>query len=357
MMQFDDFSFPLDPRGAHAALPTLLAIRHPVNTPWDSENYVARLEHLAPRIKEVNRRAQLLIDEKMTPPKFILERAVTQIDKFLSVPPSKNALVDGFDGRMAKVSGLSSEKRAELRAAPGRITTEQVYPAWRKAQALLQKHMPSASDDAGLWRLPGGLEAYDAYLKRATTTNMAADEIHRTGLKLVSEIEQHMDKLLRELGFTKGTFRQRLANAREAAPVFPSTEEGRAKYIAEIERYIADAEKRGALLFERVPKAKVLAQAYPEFRGLRAASHMLAAPDGSRPDVYRFPEYGVPLTTFGLRAQPFITSRFRATISRRCRWRAPLCRDSWESSTSAAVLRTEKDGAVRRAACSRIGLV
>jgi uncharacterized protein (DUF885 family) len=298
----EDFSFPLRPSGgAHSGLPSLMAVTHTVNTPRDADNYVARLEHVAPRMDEVVVRAKQLIDKKMTPPQFILRASIAQIEKFVAVPPARNALVQGFDDRMAKVTALPADKREQLRAAAEKITAEQIYPAWRRALALLEKEAVRATNDAGLWRLPGGLDAYETFLKLHTTTNMTADEIHRTGLKLVAEIEQRMDKVVRELGFSEGTFRERLAKARDAAPVYASTEEGRAKYIAEIQRHIVDAEKRAALLFERMPTARVIAQPYPEFMGARAASYRLPARDGSRPGVYQFPIYGLPLTTFGLR--------------------------------------------------------
>jgi uncharacterized protein (DUF885 family) len=296
-----DFVFPLGPNRAISGLPSTMAVSHTVNTPRDAENYVARLEHLAPRMEEVIARAKALIEKKLTPPQFILRASITEIEKFLAVPPAKNVLVEGFDGRMAKVAALPADKRGQLRAAAEKITTEQVYPAWRKALALLESEAPRATNDAGLWRLPGGLDAYNGFLKVHTNTNLTADEIHRTGLRLVGEIEQRMDKIIRELGFTEGTFRQRLAKARDAAAVYPSTDEGRAKYVADVERYIGDAQKRATTLFERMPAAKVSAQPYPEFMGARAASYRMPAPDGSRPGVYQFPVYGLPLTTFGLR--------------------------------------------------------
>ena len=150
--------------------------------------------------------------------------------------------------------------------------------------------------------MPGGADAYKFALRAATTTDLTPDEIHQLGLRMVNEIEGRMDKILRELGHVEGPVRDRLARVRESAKVFPGTEEGRKQYIAEIERIMADAERRGALLFDRVPAAKVIARPYPEFVGPRAPSYTLAASDGSRPGAYQFPVYGVPLTTFGLRS-------------------------------------------------------
>lgn len=299
---FRDYSFPLAQNGAQSGLPALMSIVHPVVTPRDAENYVARLGDVGPRMQEAIDESQRLIGKKLTPPNFILQLSIEQIKKFLAVSPAQNALVAGFDRRMAQVKDLPAAKREEFRAAAEKITAEQIYPAWKKALALLETEAPKASSDAGIWRFPKGAEAYNYYLQRSTTTKMNADEIHQTGLRLVAEIEGRMDVLLRKLDRTEGTVRVRIDKLRTDQPAFPNTDKGRADYIAEIERLIQDAEKRGALLFDRVPKAKVVARPYPEFMGPRAPSYILAAPDGSRPGVYQFPVYGVPLSLFGLRS-------------------------------------------------------
>src|SRR5436190_13486820 len=151
---------PFTQRGAHVSLPALLTVTHPVSTPRDAENYVARLGQFAARMDENIERVRVLIQKKMVPPRFILEDAVSQIESFVSVPPAQNALVANFDQRMQKVQSLPTGKRAELRAEAERITAGQVYPAWRKAQALLKTMIPTASNDAGIWRLPGVAYAY-----------------------------------------------------------------------------------------------------------------------------------------------------------------------------------------------------
>src|SRR5436190_1080321 len=158
--RYEDFYFPFTQRGAHVSLPALLTVTHPVSTPRDAENYVARLGQFAARMDENIERVRVLIQKKMVPPRFILEDAVSQIESFVSVPPAQNALVANFDQRMQKVQSLPTGKRAELRAEAERITAGQVYPAWRKAQALLKTMIPTASNDAGIWRLPGVAYAY-----------------------------------------------------------------------------------------------------------------------------------------------------------------------------------------------------
>jgi uncharacterized protein (DUF885 family) len=304
--QFQDYTFPLaQTDGAQAALPGLMTVQHPVATPRDAENYVVRLRQVAPRMEEAIVEARRLIGKKLVPPKFILEDAIAQIDVFLAMAPSQNPLVQSFADRMRRVKDLPETRQAELRASAEKTTTEEIYPAWRKARALLEAQLPTASADAGLWRLQNGVEAYQYALRRYTTTRMKADEIHDLGLRMVGEIEARMDALLRPLGYTEGTVRARMDKLRADQQVFPPTPEGRAAYEAEIDKVVRDAEKRAPLLFDRVPKGAVVTRPYPEFMGPRAASYSRGAPDGSRPGVYQFPEYGVIMTRFAMRSTAY----------------------------------------------------
>jgi uncharacterized protein (DUF885 family) len=299
---FQEYSFPLvQTDGAQAALPGLMTVSHPMNTMDDAENYVARLRVIAPRMEETIVEARRLIAKDLVPPKFILQAAIAQIDGFLADAPAKNPLVTTFAEKASRIEGLSAARRSAMQAQVEQITAREVYPAWRKARALLVAELPKASNDAGLWRLRNGVEAYNHALRRFTTTKLKADEIHAIGLRMLADIEGRMDAVLKQLGYTNGTVRERMAKMRADQPTFPATAEGRAKYGAEIAAVIADAQKRAVNLFERVPKGSVIARPYPEFMGARAQSYSRGAPDGSRPGTYQYPVYGVTMTRFGMK--------------------------------------------------------
>ena len=161
--------------------------------------------------------------------------------------------------------------------------------------------MGRATDDAGLWRFKGGDEAYAFALRRFTTTNLTADEIHQIGLKRVAAIEQEMDGILRRLGRTEGTLEERV-KAIEKSQSYPLTEDGRKQIMADTEQILRDAEKRAALQFDVRPKAPVVAQPYPRFREANAAaSYSAPAPDGSRPGTFQIPLRPERMTKYTLR--------------------------------------------------------
>jgi uncharacterized protein (DUF885 family) len=162
--------------------------------------------------------------------------------------------------------------------------------------------VPASTDDAGLWRFPGGAKAYAYDLRRFTTTKLAAAEIHEIGLREVARIEGEMEKVLQRLGRTQGTLEER-TDALERDLAYPNTDPGRAAIMADIERILRDAEKRAAALFAETPKAPVVARPYPPFRwASAAASYSFPAPDGSRPGTFQIPLRPSQLTRYGLRS-------------------------------------------------------
>jgi uncharacterized protein (DUF885 family) len=303
---FDDYNFPFAQNyGVDSSLISLLTVNHAVRTARDADSYLARLALVPERMNEGIAEGRRLAAAHLLPPKFILQVTAKQMRGFLDMSPASNPFVATFVEKLATVSELPPAQRDRLRSAAEQITTSQIYPAWRRALSLVEGEILNATDDAGWWRFPKGTEAYRAALARYTTTTMTPDEVHETGLKMVTEIEARMDGVLRQMGYTDGLLRARMETMKAAQPQFPSTAEGRAQYRAMIGDIIADAQRRAAVLFERVPSMPVVARPYPEFMGGRAASYSLGTTDGSRPGVYQYPEYGVTLTRFGARTTAY----------------------------------------------------
>jgi len=287
--EFADFDFPLvQSYGRPTRILQRMTVGHAIATPRDAENYVARLSFVSRRVDEALREAQRLIGRRMIPPRFIVEASLREMRGFITPDARENVLVSTFATKMKQVSGLEVGTQQKLRDEAERIVRSEIYPAWNRAIAVLDPLMGQASNDPGLWRLPRGGDAYAFLLRASTTTDMTADQIHETGLKLEAEIDREMDRVLRELGHTEGTVRQRYDAFLTKQPTFPATEQGAADYRADIDNTIADGWKRTGALFDKLPKAPVVAEPYPTFFGSRAASYLAPSSDGSRPGTFQF---------------------------------------------------------------------
>ena len=300
-----DFNFPLEQmNGANVGLVETLTVRHPVLTERDAGNYVAALGEVRARMEEAIAEAQRLAAKKVVPPKFILRATVKQMQGFSDPSPAQNPFVTVFADKMAAIKSLPEARRAELRAAAEDIVGGQIYPAWKKAIALLEAQQSGATEDAGLWRLKGGAEAYAFFLHRFTTTRLPAAEIHRIGLDHVGQLEREMDTLFRRLGRPQGSIRERVEKLTiDMQYPNPASDESRAAIMRDIDGILDDARKRAALLFDLHPKSPVIAQPFPRFREANAAANYNSpAPDGSRPGVFQYPRRVEKMTRFGLRS-------------------------------------------------------
>lgn len=300
--RFEHLRFPLQQMsGANVALPNLLTVIHPLDTADNVDSYLARLEQLPAQMDQAREQARAMADEGILPPDFILEATIAQMRSFIAGGAAANPLLTTLAERSAGIDGLAAaERTAAIERARG-LVAEGVIPAWERAIAELQRQRPLAGSDAGAWRLPDGAAYYAAQLKAYTSTNLTAEDIHAIGLREVARIETQMDGLLRSIGRSEGTVKARIDQLK-ADLAYPDSDQGHAAIMADINAYLADADKRAAVFFDLLPKTAVVARPYPRYRWAAAAASYTAPPlDGSRPGVFQMPLRPDRLTRFGLR--------------------------------------------------------
>ncbi|MEO7414407.1 MAG: DUF885 domain-containing protein [Opitutaceae bacterium] len=287
-------------RGLHVGLVSFLSQTHPVRNTRDVENYLVRLAQLAPLLDQGVAEARTRAERGVVPPKFILKSTLDGIDVFLADAPAKSVLVASLAERAANVATISAEARAAAVASAEALVRTDVIPAFQRIRALLTEQMKTATDDAGLWSLPRGAEAYAVALGTNTTTSLTPDEIHELGLKEVARIEKEMDGLLRQIGYADGTVKDRYDKLE--ADSQPTEAEPRPALLARYEEILRDAERRAAAVFVLRPKAPVVVKREPAFTEKSAAAHYSApAPDGTRPGIFWAPLPGPSFGVLGMR--------------------------------------------------------
>src|SRR5665213_2666595 len=297
-----DYTFPLEQmNGANVNLIEGLTVRRPLANEKDAENYVVALRQVSTRMEEATAESRALAAKNIIPPKFILNATIKQMQGFVDPSPGQNPFVAIFAKKM-EAAKIPEPRREALRSEAEKIVSVEVYPVWKEAIATLQSQLPRSTDDAGLWRLKGGADAYAYFLRRYTTTNLTPEQIHQIGLNEVARIEKEMDAIFRRLGRTEGSINQRSEKLKQDM-AYPLTEEGRATIMVDADGILRDAEKRAAVLFDKTPKSRVVVQPFPRFREANAAANYNSpAPDGSRPGVIQIPLRPEMMTKFALRS-------------------------------------------------------
>ena len=279
--KFDDYSFPLEQfGGANVALVNTLTVTHPINNEQDAQRYIARLRQVPVRMDEATREAGDLAGRGLMPPRFILVATIAQMEQFIATSAAGNPFVSVFNDRMTTAS-VAPDRREALRTQAEQITASQVYPAWYRAIAALRSMQARATDEAGLSRLKGGAEAYAFFLRRTTSTNYTPDEVHAIGLREVARIEGEMNVILRRLERTEGTLDARIEQLKKDQ-AYPLTAEGRTQIMRDIEAMMTDAGERSKPLFDKTPRAAVVARPFRSF-----ARAMLRPATQSRPGTDR----------------------------------------------------------------------
>jgi uncharacterized protein (DUF885 family) len=290
--------------GAYASVPEFLTTYHRIETRDDADAYLARLKAFATVLDqevEVIRHDQGL---GVTPPDFILAKAIGNLETLRRTPPAESALVTTLSKKVAArdILGNYSKAAAEIVAGP-------VAAALDRQIAMLKSLQAGASHDAGVWRLPDGAAFYEAGLVSNTTVKITGDEVHALGLQQVAELQARLEPLLNAQGLTQGTVGARIA-ALNADPryIFPNTDAGKQEVLAYLNQLIAQMKPRLPTVFNVLPKAALDIERVPAFaeNGAPLGYYTGAPLDNSRPAVYHinlrdtadWPKWSLPTLSY-----------------------------------------------------------
>ena len=300
---YEDYNFVFSQTsGPQVRLISFMSEAHPMRTPADVAAYVERLSQVDARVDEAIARARGAAAKSLLPPRFILERARTQVQAFLVSASVHNLFVSALELRSAGIAGLASEDRTKAIAEATRLVQERIRPAWQRIETLLNDLHPRTTADAGLWRLPDGAAAYAQALTNFTTTALSADEIHAIGLREVARIEGEMDGLLKAMERKEGSVEARMTALRVSLQP-PAEPDPRPAIIERFRDYVRDNQRRSQALFNLQPLAPVEVRREPPLTEKTAAAHYSTpAPDGSRPGVFWAPLPGPIFNIPGMRS-------------------------------------------------------
>jgi uncharacterized protein (DUF885 family) len=279
--------------GVHTQIPTFLINNHKINNPKDADAYIARLNAIPKLFGQVIVNSRVREDKGVIAPRFVFPLVLDACRKVIQGKPfdsstGDNPLLSDFKKKIGALKQVDPAARNRLIESATKALNESVKPAYQKLIAFLEHQSRRANDHAGVWKFADGTEFYRAVLRRYTTTNLSASEIHEIGLKEVARIQAEMEKIKDKVGF-KGDLQVFFKFMREDRQFYlPDTDEGRAKYLARAVEIIDEMKKHLDELFTTKPKADIVVKAVEKFREQSAghAFYQRPAPDGSRPGMF-----------------------------------------------------------------------
>jgi uncharacterized protein (DUF885 family) len=270
--------------GAYQSLPTFLDKQHAIATSDDADAYLARLEAFAAVMDQELEHARHDVGVGVTPPDFVIDKALLQMNLFLQTPADKAVVVQSIV-RRARDKNLSEDYGTRAAA----IYTGKILPALGRQADYLKTLRPQAMHEAGVARLPHGADYYRVALRRYTTASLSPDQIHQTGLELVTSLSAQIDGLLRAQGLTKGGVGARLAAlAADPKYLYDNTDAAKEKLIEDLNGKVVAVQAKLPEWFGALPKAKVEIRRVPKDieAGAPGGYYQPGSLDGSRPGAY-----------------------------------------------------------------------
>lgn len=139
-------------------------------------------------------------------------------------------------------------------------------PGYRILIDELRTAQRTASDVAGVWKLPRGADYYRFSIESYTTLPLAPAEIHELGLKEVARIHDEMRVIMKQVGFVK-SLQEFFTHMREDPRYYyADTVDGRAQYMKEASLLLEAVKQRQREFVSKVPGADVTVERVPAWR-------------------------------------------------------------------------------------------
>jgi uncharacterized protein (DUF885 family) len=259
----------------------------PFRNAKDYDNYVARLAAFSKQIDQLIGLMKRGIETKWVPPALPLRSVPAQIEGQIADDPTKSPLFKPF-GRFPQ--DIAASERSRLVDSGTKAIAGSLMPALKKLDTFIKEtYVPACRKDIGASSLPDGKAFYQYAIRRHTTTDLTAKEIHEIGKREVARIHKEMEAIVRQVGF-KGSFQEFLTFLRtDPRFYYTNAEELVAGYS-----YIAKrADGKLPELFAELPRNSYGVKVIPDYEApaQTTAYYQPGAADGSRAGLYMINTY------------------------------------------------------------------
>ncbi|MCZ4320195.1 DUF885 domain-containing protein [Aequorivita viscosa] len=257
----------------------------PFKTVEDYTNWLKRVDQYVVWLHTAEARMKEGMAAGYVLPKSLIVKVTPQLkamtepnlDKNLFYSPVKN-FPDSF----------SEIQKKELTKAYSKMVSGKIIPAYQSLYDFMAgDYLKAGRTTTGIADTPNGEAYYNHQIKKYTTTEMTADEIHRLGLSEVARIASEMEKVKEQIGF-KGDLKAFFNFVRTNKELMPYK---KPQQIIDHFYAIYDTMKpKLELLFDKKPKTAFEVKQTEKFRENSAsAEYNPGSLDGTRPGIFYVP--------------------------------------------------------------------
>ncbi|MFT6247078.1 MAG: hypothetical protein ACJAUY_001235 [Cognaticolwellia sp.] len=277
--------------GVHSQIPALLINQHSIKDTKQAYDYIARVKNSKVLLEQLIDQLEIRANKGIIAPKFVFGHVIRDSKNLTVGAPFDNGadstLYADFTSKIDKLDITDTEKQALTAKLSSALTTE-FKAGYQALVSYLVELEKKADTTDGAWKFPNGDKFYNNALKRTTTTNLTADEIHKIGLDEVARIHDEMRVIMKKVNY-KGTLSEFFQFMRHDPQFYYAGDDaGRERYLTEATALINTMKGELDQLFITKPKADLKVKKVEAFREKSAgkAFYQQPAPDGSRPGIY-----------------------------------------------------------------------
>ncbi len=270
----------------------LFSVYQPLNNVQDADDYIARLEQAGFKMDQLIDGLRRREQHGVILPALFLPYVLSDIDSVAKASASANPYFTSFCDRLR---GVSDAERKLLSGRVLEVVANSVVPAYRTLSSFLEGQQAKAPREVGVWQFSDGEGYYAQCLRRHTTTELSADQIHQLGLENVERVHAEMRPLFADLGYPVGKSIPQLIQRLTADGGVYSGQQTVTAY----EQALSQARALLPQAFATMPRAAVKV-----IGGRDGDYYMPASFAGSRPGLFfartngSLPRFGVKTTGF-----------------------------------------------------------
>ncbi len=284
--EFKEWEMPVNQMGGiYSTYPQLVA-QLSFTTVKDYDDWIARLHAIPTAFEQVTTDMSIGVDDHRVPPKYLLEKTLEQVKQLASQKPEDSPLALPLKNFPAAIPAAEQER---IKDETLKAIAKQVLPAYQRFARFLEvTYIPAGREQPGIATLADGAKYYAFSIRRTTTTDLTAEQIHQIGLDEVKRDETEMLAIAQRLGF------QDLKSFRASFKTNPKLKAtSREALLAAYRGYLTPMQAKLPSLFGRLPKAPFEVTPVPDYleKTSAPAYYEAGTPDGSRPGRLRIDTY------------------------------------------------------------------
>ncbi|HWQ45686.1 MAG TPA: DUF885 domain-containing protein [Longilinea sp.] len=174
---------------------------HPLSTRQDAEDYLACFSQLATKWDQLLVSLGYREELGVVLPRRVMPDAIQSLRDVITGSRDDVIYTYVFEDRISQIPELTGEDIDTMVSQMQTTAAESVVPAYQRLIDHFTSLQATAPTDIGVWQFPNGLEYYAQCLRRNTTTELTAEEIHNLGLENAERVAAEMRAEFDALGY------------------------------------------------------------------------------------------------------------------------------------------------------------